>query len=61
MIRKVINWKEPGVDKRYEIFLECMHTMICHTDIDPFPPHVVDCQACGKPDNLERKGERIEL
>lgn len=49
------------MDKRYEIFLECMHTMICHTDIDPFPPHVVDCQACGKPDNLERKGERIEL
>lgn len=62
--RKVINWSDLHSDGRYEVFLECLHTVMCHMDVDKYPegiPRECECVECGPIDDLERKGERIEL
>lgn len=64
MKRKVINWNPPDTSGMYEVFLECMHSVICHTQVDPYPecvPSEVQCSECPPMDDLERKGERIEV
>lgn len=62
--RKVINWNAPNLYGSYEVFLDCMHSVICHTDVDEYPigiPSECECRECDPIDDLERKGERIEL
>lgn len=64
MKRKVINWNEPDQTGRFEVFLECLHSVICHVQVDQFPeevPDTVNCSECGEKDNKERINNRVKL
>jgi hypothetical protein len=47
--RKVINWSDVKPDGTYEVFLECLHSVMCHIDVDKYPeavPRVCECREC---------------